>query len=89
MCGPQLKGLRTDYGAEHIERCGHAHHGACRHTGALVEKWDAAHPIHLVGHSFGGCTALVLLTLRTTAAAPRGCSASRASALRCAAARSP
>ena len=32
-------------------------------VGATVERWDATRPVHLVGHSFGGNTALVLVQL--------------------------
>ena len=29
----------------------------------MLDLWDASHPIHIIGHSFGGNTALILLTL--------------------------
>eukprot|EP00966_Prymnesium_polylepis_P043955 1018847-Prymnesium_polylepis.1 len=55
----QLKGLRTDYGEEHAVCCGHDRFGE-DHTGRarLSGRWDASRPVHIVGHSFGGNTAL-------------------------------
>ena len=59
----QLIGARTDYGEVHAARCGHLRFG-CDHTGhGLIPQWDADHPIHLIGHSLGGNTALTLVTL--------------------------
>ena len=43
-----------DYGADHADRAGHHRFGRT-HDGQYPE-WDEAHPIHLFGHSLGGCT---------------------------------
>lgn len=59
----QLFGARTDYGEVHAQRCGHLRFGTDHTHRARLEQWDAEHPIHIVGHSFGGNTALALVTL--------------------------
>ena len=59
----QLAGTFTDYGEVHARECGHARHGPDFRGRALLERWDASRPVHLVGHSFGGNTALALLQL--------------------------
>jgi len=52
----------VDYGAAHAARYG------CRRFGPVIDKplhplWSATSPVHLIGHSFGGQTARVLLEL--------------------------
>ena len=59
----QLYGVCTDYGEAHAARCGHTRLGRDHSTRPLIQHWDAAHPIHIVGHSLGGNTALMLVTL--------------------------
>lgn len=60
----QLYGLRTDYGELHSMQCGHARFGKDYTEAALLDcEWDEQNPIHLIGHSFGGNTALTLVTL--------------------------
>ena len=59
----QLAGTFTDFGEVHARECGHARHGPDFRGRALLERWDASRPVHLVGHSFGGNTALALLQL--------------------------
>ncbi len=59
----QLAGTRVDYGKEHSKRCNHARFGADYTGRALLDKWDAENKINLMGHSFGGATALELLEL--------------------------
>jgi len=61
----QLMGVRTDYGEEHSRLCGHPRFGPDFRSagGRRLRRWDAAHPVHLVGHSFGGNTAVALLSL--------------------------
>lgn len=57
-----LTGTRTDYGAAHSARCGHARYG--RAFGApLVPDWSAERPVDLIGHSFGGATSRLLVHL--------------------------
>ncbi|MTW11284.1 hypothetical protein GM658_11835 [Pseudoduganella eburnea] len=74
----QIKGGCVDYGAEHtarntiaVEQAKPA--GKCwaadpsnnpdKYPLALYPQWDAAHPIHLVGHSQGGQTIRTLIQL--------------------------
>jgi len=54
----ELKGGTVDYGKEHSEYHDHNRYG--RHYSGKLTQWDAGHPVYLVGHSFGGCTARVL-----------------------------
>jgi hypothetical protein len=57
----QIKGGRVDYGARHAARHGHARFG--RTFPGLYPRWDAAHPVHLIGHSMGGQTARMLVQM--------------------------
>ena len=74
----QVKGGCTDYGAAHVKRDGYPGQqqkpaGKCwaadpannpeGYPLALYPQWDAAHPIHLVGHSQGGTTIRALIQL--------------------------
>lgn len=60
----QLMGIKTDYGCAHAERCRHARFGPdFSDCAPRLKRWDAAHPVHLLGHSFGGNTAVALLSL--------------------------
>lgn len=59
----QMKGAVVDYGAAHAAKYGHSRWGQdfSGTTGAsfqklLPDRWDADHPVNLVGHSFGGAT---------------------------------
>ncbi len=54
----RLKGGRVDYGEAHSAQFGHDRFGQT--FAGEYPEWDEDHPIHLVGHSFGGCTALLL-----------------------------
>lgn len=58
----QLIGGTVDYGLEHSRVNAHARFGATYPKGELTE-WSAAHPIHLVGHSYGATTAIELYQL--------------------------
>ena len=58
QCFYELKGGVVRYGDEHSAFHGHAESGATFASGKFPE-WDAEHPIHLAGHSFGGLTARV------------------------------
>lgn len=53
----QILGLRVDYGENHEEQS--PRYGTIYESG-LLDLWDAEHPVHLVGHSFGGNTAVTL-----------------------------
>jgi len=74
----QIKGGCADYGAAHTAQHAAAGHiqkpaGKCwaadplnnpdNYPLALYPQWDAAHPIHLVGHSQGGQTIRTLIQL--------------------------
>lgn len=52
----QLTGTKTDYGAEHSERCGHSRYGKDFTGKPLLNEFDSEHKINLLGHSFGGAT---------------------------------
>jgi len=58
----QLLGQRTDYGEAHAHECEHVQHGTIYEIG-LLEDWSASNPIHIIGHSFGGNTAVMLFNL--------------------------
>ena len=57
-----LTGGRADYGIAHAQRFGHARFGTA-YPAPLVPGWGADRPIDLVGHSFGGATARLLMQL--------------------------
>jgi triacylglycerol lipase len=74
----QIKGGCTDYGATHVARHGYPGQprrppGKCwaadpadnpqGYPPALYPQWDAAHSIHLIGHSQGGTTIRALVHL--------------------------
>lgn len=61
----EITGTRVDYGAAHSKKCGHERFGRDYSGKALIPDftWDNEHPVNLVGHSFGGTTARVLLDL--------------------------
>ncbi len=60
----QLTGTRVDYGKAHSEQYGHERFGR-DYTGKAVmgTPWDLKSKINLVGHSFGGPTVRVLVSL--------------------------
>eukprot|EP00940_MAST-03C_sp_MAST-3C-sp2_P000126 g126.t1 len=57
-----LKGGTVDYGRAHSQKYCHKRYGRTYATGAL-SRWDAEHPIIIVGHSHGGNTARMLQRL--------------------------
>lgn len=62
----QLTGSRVDYGAAHSAKYGHARYGVDYGPyNQLIPgyKWSAENKINLVGHSFGGATSRLLLSL--------------------------
>jgi triacylglycerol lipase len=74
----QIKGGCVDYGATHVRRHGYPGEvqkppGKCwapdaannpnRYPLAFYPQWDAAHPIHMLGHSQGGTTIRALVQL--------------------------
>ena len=58
----ELTGGTADYGIAHAQHFGHARFGTA-YPAPLVPDWGADRPIDLVGHSFGGATARLLLQL--------------------------
>jgi len=56
----QLRGCRVDYGEDHAAECGHDRFGRDYTGKGKWPHWDEAHPVHLVGHSFGGNTVRAL-----------------------------
>lgn len=59
----QLTGTRVDYGEEHSSRCGHKRYGENFAHRALYSDWSAENKINLFGHSFGGATIRMLVSL--------------------------
>ena len=59
----QLTGTVTDYGEEHSARCGHDRFGPDFTGRALIENWSSKNKINLIGHSFGGATVRMLVSL--------------------------
>ncbi|HUO47890.1 MAG TPA: hypothetical protein VMU09_03560 [Acidimicrobiales bacterium] len=60
----QIKGGRVDYGAEHAAQAGHLRYGRTYDPAAAFNPaWSATAPVHLVGHSMGGPTAVLLQQL--------------------------
>ena len=57
-----LTGGTADYGIAHARRFGHARFGTA-YPAPLVPGWGADRPVDLVGHSFGGATARLLMQL--------------------------
>ena len=43
---------QVDFGEKHARECGHGRFGEHFPT-PRVGRWDADHPIHLIGHSYG------------------------------------
>ena len=58
----ELTGGTADYGIAHAQRFGHARFGTA-YPAPLVPDWGADRPVDLVGHSFGGATARLLMQL--------------------------
>lgn len=56
----QIRGTRVDYGAQHAAHAGHARFGRDYSGRGFHPQWSAARPVHLVGHSMGGTTILML-----------------------------
>ncbi len=59
----QLTGTRVDYGKEHSERCHHNRFGKDYSGKAMLKSWNSENKINLMGHSFGGATAMELVEL--------------------------
>jgi triacylglycerol esterase/lipase EstA (alpha/beta hydrolase family) len=59
----QLTGTRVDYGKEHSKRCGHKRFGKDYTGRAMLKSWSSKDKINLMGHSFGGATAMELVEL--------------------------
>ena len=61
----EITGTRVDYGEAHSRQCSHERFGRDYTGRALIPdfNWDTDHPVNLIGHSFGGNTARVLLDL--------------------------
>ena len=59
----QLAGTRVDYGASHSERCHHERFGRDFSSCPLLPSWGEGERLVLLGHSFGGATALLFASL--------------------------
>jgi len=61
----QLTGTVVDYGAAHSEKYGHERYGRDYSDNPLIPgfEWNSTNKINLVGHSFGGPTARLLLDM--------------------------
>ena len=57
----QLKGGVVDYGEKHSRKCGHARLG--RKYRAKYPEWSSRKPLHFIGHSMGGGTRFISLSL--------------------------
>lgn len=55
----QLIGGTVDYGESHSKQHKHSRFGRTYAKG-LYPSWNADHPVHLIGHSYGGATARAL-----------------------------
>ena len=55
----QLKGGTIHFGEEHSKFHGHCEYEENTEPGSYP-IWDGEHPVHVVGHSFGGLVARVL-----------------------------
>ncbi len=62
----QIKGGQVDYGLEHSKKHGLVRKPKSKYYKGLYPEWDSNHPIHLLGYSFGGLTARMLLHLLDT-----------------------
>ncbi|MCQ2461776.1 MAG: hypothetical protein MJ177_00035 [Clostridia bacterium] len=59
----QLTGTVTDYGEAHSKECNHERYGTDFTGKALIKQWDSENKINLLGHSFGGATVRMLVSL--------------------------
>ncbi|GEM47724.1 lipase [Deinococcus cellulosilyticus NBRC 106333 = KACC 11606] len=59
----QIKGGCADYGEDHARTHGHARFVTGKCYSGFYPQWDAQHPVHLIGHSMGGTTALTLVQM--------------------------
>ena len=59
----QIKGGQVDYGVEHSKNYNLIQRPKEKHYSGLYPAWDENHPVHLVGYSFGGLTARMLIHL--------------------------
>lgn len=59
----QLTGTVTDYGEAHSKECNHDRFGTDFTGRPLVKKWNSENKISLLGHSFGGATVRMLVSL--------------------------
>ena len=65
----QLTGTKVDYGRAHSEKMGHSRYGDDFTGKALVPAWNETDKINLLGHSFGGATVRVMVSLLETGSA--------------------
>src|SRR5262245_28663976 len=60
----QLHGGTVDYGQEHSDQAGHHRFGRTYDGSAVLHPgWSEKRPVHLVGHSMGGPTVVLLQQL--------------------------
>ena len=54
--------MAVNYGLDHSLSCGHKPFGRTHERG-LYPSWSPTHPLHFLGHSMGGPTITMMLTL--------------------------
>ncbi|KAI8801120.1 Alpha/Beta hydrolase protein [Cladochytrium replicatum] len=60
----QIKGTRVDYGVAHAKKYGHARFGKDFTGAGLDPAWGSpGHKVHFIGHSMGGPTTQLLISL--------------------------
>ena len=59
----QIKGGQVNYGDQHSKKYDLAQKPKEKYYSGFYPEWDENHPVHLIGYSFGGLTARMLIHL--------------------------